>query len=143
LTLGTVTVIGVIVVAALIWFYVRTRRADQLSELIEKRRAGSKLVARAEYVEGLNKMPVAIALTGDTFYYENADLQASFELARIDEVEYDNELTTGRSVDADSRALRLRSHGATFEFILPNAEASKWQVALPPKRLDQSTARVV
>jgi hypothetical protein len=142
-SLGTATVIGVIVLAALLWFFFRTRRNDRLGEMVEKRRSGSKLVARADYVEGLERMPVAIALTSDTFFYENADLQASFELARIDEVEYDNELATGRNVDADSRVLRLRSHGATFEFIMPTAEASKWQGTLTPRRLDQSTARVV
>lgn len=141
-SLGTGTVIGVIVLAALTWFFFRTRRKDQISEMLEKRRGGAKLVSRADYMEGLERMPVAIALTNDNFYYENPDLQASFELARIDEVEYEDELATGRSVEAGYRVLRLRSHGATFEFLLPAAEASKWRAQLLPRRLDQSTARV-
>ena len=140
ISLGTATVIGVIVLAALTWFFIRTRRKDQISEMLEKRRAGASLVSRADYMEGLERMPVAIALTADNFYYENPDLEASFELARIDEVEYDNELATGRSVESDERVLRLRSHGATFEFLMPASEASKWQSQLLPRRLDQPAA---
>lgn len=141
MTLGTITVVGIVVAAVLIWFFFRTRRKDLISEMAEKRRGTSVLVETAMYVEGMQKIPVAIALTKDTFYYENPDLQASFELSRIDEVEYDNELATGRSVEGASRVLRLRSHGATFEFILPAESAPKWQAALPPRRIDQS-ARV-
>lgn len=135
LSLGNVTVAGLILAAVLLWVYFRTRAKDQLSAIMEKRRSSSKLVSRAEYMESLDRMPVALALTNDTFYYENSDLEASFELARIDEVEYGNELATGRPVDAGHKALRLRSHGTTFEFLLPLDDAAKWTVALPPRRL--------
>lgn len=138
--LSTLTVVGLVVLAVLVWFFLRTRRQDQITAMLEKRKGASKLVSRADYVEGLDHMPVAIALTGDTFYYENPDLEASFELARIDEVEYDDELATGRAVPAGHRALRLRSHGATFEFILPDSEVTKWQGALPARRLDRGSA---
>ena len=61
-------------------------------------------------------------------------LQASIDLSVIEEVEYDDELATGRSVPDGHRALRLRSHGAAFEFIMPAAEALKWQAALPGRQ---------
>lgn len=139
--LATVTVVGIIVLAILIWLFVRTRSQDLLATMMEKRRSSSRLVSRAEYVEGLNQIPVALSLTNDSLFYENPDLQASFELARIDDVEYDDELTTGRNVPQGVRALRLRSHGTTFEFIMPVAETAKWQSALPA-RSGQAQARV-
>jgi hypothetical protein len=133
---GTVTVVGLVVLAALIVFFVRTRSQDLLAEMIAKKKAGSKIVSRAEYVEGMQRMPVAISLAGDNFYYENSDLQASFDLAMIDEIEYDDELATGRSVEHGCRVLRLRSHGTTFDFILAPADCQQWMAALPPRRLD-------
>lgn len=141
-SLAVVTLVGVVVLAGLLWFFLRTRSHDLLTEIMEKRRAGSKIVSAADYVEGMERIPVALALTGDTFYYENPDLQASFELARVDEIEYDTELAVGRSVDEGHRALRLRSHGATFEFILPSDESKKWEATLPARRIGQTTARV-
>ncbi|MEO6487407.1 MAG: hypothetical protein ABIO78_05630, partial [Thermoanaerobaculia bacterium] len=102
----------------------------------------SKLVSRAEYVEGLESMPVAVALTADSFYYENPDLEASFDLNRIDEIEYGDELATGRVVEAHSHVLRLRSHGTVFEFILNNDDSARWKAAMPPRRLGPTAARV-
>ena len=139
LSLGALTLIGVVAVAVLTWFLMRMLRGDQLSAIMNKRKATSRLVTRADYVEGLERMPVALALSSDTFYYENADLEASFELARIDEVEYDNDLSTGRHPNADERVMRLRSHGTTFEFVLPRAEAALWEAALPARRMDTRT----
>lgn len=131
--LGTVTVVLVFILAILIWFFVRTRSKDLITELMEKRRANSRIVSRADYVEGMNSMPVALSVTAESLYYENPDLQATFELARIDEIEYDDELATGRSVPPGTRALRLRSHGAAFEFVMPAAEIAKWQSVLPQR----------
>lgn len=131
--LETVTVVGVVVLAILIWFFVRTRSKDLITELMEKRRSNSRIVSRADYVEGMNSMPVALSVTADSLYYENPDLQATFELARIDEIEYDDELATGHSVPPGTRALRLRSHGAAFEFVMPAAEIAKWQSVLPQR----------
>lgn len=141
-SLGVITLVALVVVAGLLWFYLRARSRDLVTDIMDKRRAGSKLVSAADYVEGMERIPVALALTNDTFYYENPDLQASFELARVDEIEYDTELAVGRSVDEGYRALRLRSHGATFEFVLPGAEAKKWESTLPARRIGQPTARV-
>jgi hypothetical protein len=140
MTLGTITVLALVVVAALIWFFLRTRSADLITEMIEKRRATARLVSRADYVEGMETIPVGVALTEDAFYYENSDMQASFDLNRIDEVEYDDELATAKEVAQGFKALRLRSHGTTFEFVMPNAEIERWKVALPARQLGQSSA---
>ncbi|MGZ7040605.1 MAG: hypothetical protein ACXVH7_02320, partial [Thermoanaerobaculia bacterium] len=124
--LSTVTVVGVVVLAVLVWLLVRTRSKDHIAELMARRVAASKIVSRADYVEGMARMPVALSLADDALHYENADLQASFELKNIEEIEYDDELATGKSIEHGFRALRLRSHGATFEFILDPIDCQKW-----------------
>lgn len=136
--LATLTVVGVIVLAVLVVVFLKVRQGDLLGAIMDKRRGSSKIVSRADYVEGAESIPVAVALTNDTFYYENPDLEASFELARIDEVEYADDLMTGKNHSADSRVLRLRSHGTTFEFLLGKAEAEKWQALLPPRTIGQT-----
>ncbi len=108
-----------------------------------RRAAASKIVSRADYVEGMERMPVALSLADDSLYYENADLQASFELKNIEEIEYDDELATGKSIEKGFRALRLRSHGATFEFILDPIDCQKWAATLPARRVGQSAAHAV
>lgn len=140
--LGTFTIIGLVVLAVLVVVFFRTRRKDQISAMIEKRRASATLVSKAEYANGIVRMPVALALTSDAVYYENPDMEASLELARIDEVEYDDELTTGKAIEHTSRVLRLRSHGTPFEFVLPAADATRWQQALPSRQSGQPAARV-
>lgn len=142
-SLGTITVVGLVVLAGLIVLFMRTRAKDLIEEILNKRRPTSKLVSRADYVEGLERMPVALALTEDKFYYENPDFEAMFELRTIDEVEYDDELATGRQVDQGCRALRLRSHGTTFEFILAPDVCPKWMAALPPHRMNDERAKAV
>ena len=139
---GTVTVVGLVVLVGLIVLFMRTRSRDLIDELMNKRRASSKLVSRADYVEGLERIPVALALTEDTFYYENPDFNAMFELRMLDEIEYDDELATGRQVDHGCRALRIRSHGTTFEFILAPDVCAKWMAALPQHRANEERAAV-
>ena len=140
--LATLTVVGVIVLAVLVVVFLKMRQRDMLGAIMEKRRPNSTLVSRADYVEGAETIPVALALSGDTFYYENPDMEASFELSRIDEIEYSDELMTGKNHDESCRVLRLRSHGTAFEFLLPRAECKKWEAALPPRTLG-SVARAV
>jgi hypothetical protein len=140
-SLGTFTIVGLIVLAGLVVLFIRTRNKDLIEELLNKRRQSSRLVSRADYIEGLEKMPVALALTTDTFYYENPDLEARFELSRIEEVEYDNELSTGRNITHGCKVLRLRSHGTTFEFILANEDSGKWMAMLPTHRMDEDAAK--
>jgi hypothetical protein len=139
--LGTVTVVGLVVLAALIWVLVRMRMKDQLDELMAKRRPSCRLVSRADFLEGMQKIPVCLALDDDALHYENADLQATMELRHIDEVEYDDETATGHSVVG--KALRLRSHGHAFEFVLDQATARQWEQLLTPRRADQLPARAV
>ena len=138
------TVILVVAVVVLVAVYMKMRQRDHLEVMIKKRQPTSKLVSRAEYSEGMENIPVALALTDDTFYYENPDLEASFELSRVDEIEYDDELATGKTVDENCRVLRLRCHGAAFEFVLTKEDAAKWAAALPARRMgDPATAQAV
>jgi hypothetical protein len=134
------TVVGVLVVVGLVVMYLKMRQKDIIGALLEKRRASSRLVSRADYVEGRELIPVAMALTSDSLYYENTDLEASFELNRLDEIEYSDELMTGKNHRTDVRVLRLRSHGAAFEFLMSRPEAQKWEAALPPRTLGTVTA---
>jgi hypothetical protein len=140
--LGTLTIIGLAVTAVLVWIYLKFRSHDVLEAIAVKRRASSKIVTEAAYVEGLEKIAVIVALTDDAFYYENADLQASMDISQIDEVEYDDETATGHAV-ASGRALRIRSHGHCFEFILSTGDANKWEAILPAHHENAGHARAV
>lgn len=139
--LATITVIGLVVLAVLTVIFLRVRRTDQIGALMEKRRATATLVSRADYVEGVEKIAVALSLTDGTLNYENPDLEASFDLERIDEVEYDGELATGRSLSEGCRVLRLRSHGQAFEFVLDKTDCERWRSVLPPRTYGASTAK--
>lgn len=131
--LATITVVGLVVLAVLVVIYLRLRQQDMIGAMMDKRRGTAKVVSRAEHIEGAERVPVAISLTEDMFYYENPDLDASFELSRIDEIEYDDESLTGKSVEANNRVLRIRSHNTAFEFVLTKEEAAKWMAALPAR----------
>lgn len=138
------SVILLVAAVVLVAVYMKMRQRDHLDVMLKKRQPTSKLVGRADFAEGMEKIPVALALTNDTFYYENPDLEASFDLSRIDEIEYDDELSTGKTVDDDCRVMRLRCHGAAFEFILSKEDAAKWAAALPARRMgDPATAQAV
>lgn len=138
--LATLTVVGVVVLAVLVVVFLKVRQRDLLGAIMEKRRASAKLVSRADYVEGAETIPVALALTDETFYYENPDMEASFDLNRIDEIEYSDELMTGKNHGEDCRVLRLRSHGTAFEFLVDKAESRKWEATLPPRTLGPAVA---
>lgn len=141
---GTITLVGIVVLAVLVVIFLKVRQKDLIGAMMQKRQAGATLVSRADYVEGMETIPVALALTADSLYYENPDLEASFDLNRIDEIEYGEELATGKTIGDDCTVLRLRSHGAAFEFLLEKPEAKKWMAALPPRRSDRTpTAHAV
>ena len=78
-------------------------------------------------------MEVALALTGSTFFYENADMQASLDLQWVGEIEYDTNLATGLAITG-GKVLRLRCYSKTFEFVLPNDAVARWHMMLPPRR---------
>jgi hypothetical protein len=141
MSLTMVTIVGLAVLAVLIWFFIRTRSKDLLEEKMARRRGSSRLVSRADLVEGMQRIPVSLALTNEAIYYENPDLDASLDLSHIEEVEYDNETATGQVLDGN--ALRLRSHGHTFEFVLDPDSTGKWREMLPARRLGQGTAQAV
>jgi hypothetical protein len=141
MSLTVVTIAGLAVLAALVWILMRMRSTDLLEEKMAKRRTSSRLVSRADLVEGMERIPVSLALTNETIYYENPDLDASLDLKQIEEVEYDNETATGQVLDGN--ALRLRSHGHTFEFVLDPDSTGKWRAMLPARRLGQGTAQAV
>ncbi len=127
-----VTIVGIVVVVFLVWFLTRSLSHDRIQSLLDKRKGEAVVANAAEYIEGPEKVDVALVLTRDTLYYENPDLQARIELKRIDEVEYDDDLVTGgRGSRPDGKVLRLRCHGQTFEFVVDTKNVGKWQEHLP------------
>jgi len=122
-----------IAVAFLGWNLVRRFGADRIEALMEKRRATSRIVSRAELVDGNRHLGVALAVTQSTLFYENAGLQASIDLQWVREIEYDSELATG-TVPPAGKVLRLRSSSQTFEFVLPSDVMPRWHLMLPPRR---------
>lgn len=127
------TIAAIVVVAFLSWNLFRRFGADRISALNEKRRATSRMVGKGEFVDGNRHLAVALAVTQSTFFYENADMQASIDLHWVREIEYDTELATG-TVPASGKVLRLRSNSQTFEFVLPNDVVARWHMMLPPRR---------
>lgn len=131
---------GVAILASAVMMYLRRRRSDQIGAMLKKRQPSARLVTRAEFAEGMERMAVSLALTDRTIYYENPDFEASFDLEDIDEVEYDDELSIGRSVSNGCRVLRFRVHGNSFDFILQPGDCEKWMAALPPHRMGEELA---
>lgn len=128
------SIVAVAVALFLAWNLYRRFGADRILAFNEKRRASSRLVGRGELVDGNRHLEVALAVTSSTFYYENADMQASIDLQWVREIEYDNELSTGMLVQG-GKVLRLRSNSQTFEFVLPNDMVARWHMMLPPRRI--------
>jgi hypothetical protein len=121
------------VIAVLVWILYRRRGADRIAGFNEKRRASSRIVSRGELVDGNRHQAVALALTQETLYFENSDMEASIDLQWVREIEYDTELATGLAI-ASGKVLRLRSHSQTFEFVLANDVVARWHMMLPPRR---------
>jgi hypothetical protein len=121
------------IVVFLSWNLYRRKGADRIAAFNEKRRATSRMVGKGEFVDGNRHLEVALAVTQETFFYENADMQASIDLHWLREIEYDTELATG-TVPPAGKVLRLRSHSQTFEFVLPDDVVARWHMMLPPRR---------
>jgi hypothetical protein len=136
--LETLTVIGVVVLAILLWVYFRMRSKDHVEQVLAKYKASARVCSRACLFEGMEQIPVALALTADAINYENRDLQASIDLSVIEEVEYDDETATGHTVPG--KVLRLRAHNHLFEFMLDLPSAKQWETALPARRIDRARA---
>lgn len=129
----TLLSMAAVVVLAFLAFKLYGRVATgRIAAFNDKRRTGSRLVSTATFVDGNRHLPVALAVTQSTFFYENSDLEASIDLDRVREVEYDTELATGLAI-ASGRVLRLRSDSQTFEFVLPADAVAPWQTMLPAR----------
>lgn len=130
--IAAISLLGAVVVAYLGWNLYTRVRADRLAQFSDRRRDASRMVCRGEFVDGNRHLEVALAVTESTLFYENADMEASLDLQRIREIEYDTELATG-SVVAGGQVLRLRSDSQTFEFVVPSDSVARWQLALPSR----------
>ncbi len=128
------SIAAAVAVAVLGWNLYRRFGTDRIAAFNERRRAGSKIVSRGEFVDGNRHLDVALALTQSTLFYENADMEASIDLQWVREVEYATELATGAAI-SDGKVLRLRSHSQTFEFVLPREHVTRWHMLLPPRRV--------
>ena len=126
--------VALIVVAVLSWNLYRRFGADRIQQFLDRRRDSSRHSGRGEYVDGNRHMQVALSLTSSTFYYENQDMEASLDLQWIQEIEYATELATGAAI-AEGKVLRMRSQSQTFEFVIPNADVTRWHLMLPTKRV--------
>lgn len=124
---------GLVAVAFLGWNLYRRFGADRIGELNERRRTISRMVGRADFVDGNRHIAVALALTPHTLFYENGDMQACIDLEWVREIEYDTELATG-SVVPGGKVLRMRSNSQTFEFVVPDDEVARWHMMLPARR---------
>lgn len=129
-------VVSIVVIAAIIWIVQRQRAKSKIDHLIQKRKPSAILSHRATFMEGREKLSVALTLTKETVFYENADFDARLDLTQIDEVEYDTETMTGLSREGH-RIVRFRTHGHTFEFIAPSADVAKWEEHLSTHHLDE------
>ncbi|HEY0593619.1 MAG TPA: hypothetical protein VGF40_17745 [Thermoanaerobaculia bacterium] len=135
-SLGMITVVGVAVLAVLVWFLYRKFSQDKIEELIAKRKPSARVALPAHFVEANQRIPVALALTDQSIYYENADLEARIDLANIEEVEYATDLSTGQEVQ-NGRVLRLRAHSHSYEFIVDKVSGERIESVLPPHTADQ------
>jgi hypothetical protein len=132
---------ALVVLALLGWSLVTRLAADRIQLFSDRRRSSSRLVSLGEFIDGSRHIPVALALTQSTFYYENSDMQACLDLHWIHEVEYEDELATGQTVAA-GKVLRLRCFSQTFEFVLPIDVVQRWQALLPPRRISDPAGLV-
>ena len=125
--------VAAVVAAVVITLLFRRRAKEQLDTFTERRRGSAQMVGQGELVDGNRHMQVALALTDSAFIYENTDIEAFLERKWIQEVEWENELSTGQSIGA-GKVLRLRCFSRTFEFVIPPEAVGQWQTALPPQQ---------
>jgi len=126
--------IPAVIVAFLSWALWKLLGTDRMKGFNDARRNSSRLVGTGELVDGSRHMPVALAITDSTLFYENADLSASLDLSSVEEVEYENELLTGQTV-AHGKVMRLRSANAVIEFVVAAPTVPLWQAVLPSVKL--------
>lgn len=125
---------GAIALAVLGWNLYRRLGADRIETFMARRRTTARMVSRGDFVDSGRYVPMALAVTDSTFFYENTDMQATLDLQWVREIEYDTALATGAAV-AGGKVLRLRCYSQTFEFVLPNDVVARWHMMMPPRRL--------
>jgi hypothetical protein len=125
--------------ALLVWLFAKVRAAGLLTGLIDGRRASSRIVGRGELVDGNRHIPVALALSDSTFFYENDDMKASLGLKYIQEIEYETESSTGAMAQG-GKFLRFRCLSQMFEFLILGDEVARWEAILPAHRQAEAQA---
>jgi hypothetical protein len=135
-TLIAGVVISILVLVGIYLLVMRQRSKSRIDEIMNKRKQEAILSHRGIFLEGREKLPVALTLTRRSVLYENEDLEARLDLDTVDEVEYDDETITGLEQDGH-RVIRLRTHGNSFEFMVTAAEAAEWEEHLPAHRVDE------
>lgn len=128
--------VAILTLGVVAWSLFRRFGVDGIPALVEKRRASSRMVSRGTFVDRGHQVPVALALSQSTFFYENGDLQDGLDLHWVRQIEYDSNLASGEAA-VDGKALRLICYGKTFEFVLPNDVVERWHMMLPPRRLPE------
>ena len=129
-----IILVSSIVIAVLSFNLLKRFASDGMARLNDGRRGSCRLVGRGELIDGSRHVPVALAINNSTLFYENLEMSASLDLEFVQEVEYDNELSTGRSITV-GKVMRLRCFSKAFEFILDSATALQWEAILPAVRL--------
>ncbi len=127
------TIAAVVAVGILAWYLYGRFGVKRIAQLNEKRRSSSRLVSPGEFVDGNRHLQVALAVTHETLFYENPDMEASIDLHWVREIEYDTELATG-TTPPSGKVLRLRTHSQAFEFVIPEDVVARWHMMLPPRR---------
>lgn len=122
------------VIAFLGWVLWKQISGDGMKRLNDERRGSCRLVGRGEFVDGSRHIPVALAVSDSTLYYENSDWRGSLDLQDVEEIQYEDELMTGQAV-GDSTVLRLRCFSKVFEFVIDHGTVPQWQIILPAVRL--------
>lgn len=123
----------------LVWLFSKVRSAGLLTSLIDGRRASSRIVGRGELIDGNRHIPVALALSDTTFFYENDDMKASLGLKYIQEIEYEAESSTGAMAEG-GKYLRFRCLSQMFEFLIRGDEVARWESVLPAHRQEELQA---
>ena len=127
-------VLGLALAALLTRVLVKRLSSDHIQRIMDGRRATSRLVTRAEFIDGTRHVPVSLALGALAIYYENQHMQASLDLDWIEAVEYEADLVTGQYA-GEGRILRLQCFNEAFEFLIPSDALPHWQSLLSARSL--------
>jgi hypothetical protein len=122
--------VALAIVALLVFSVVKVFAADRFDALAARLSKSARIVSRGELVGGGRPQNVLLALTDSTFIYESSDGQSCFDRQWIQEVEYGDRLSTGKSVGG-SKVLRLRCFSRTLEFVLSQQVFREWELILP------------